>query len=321
MATANSDVSIQRLGIAFSVVNHLLFGLGRIALVWLAAAAALRNEFTAGMLVAFIAYADQFTLRASGLIDKWTDFRMLTLHAERVADIALTEPEPRADAVWTGPIPEASIELRNVSFRYAEGESWILRNCSLRIGAGESVAITGPSGCGKSTLAKLALGLLQPTEGEVLFGGIDIRKLGLNTYRQWTGSVMQDDQLFGGTIAENVSFFDPEASLEDIIAACQMAAIHEDIVRMPMGYQSRVGDMGSGLSGGQKQRVVLARALYRRPKLLVLDEATSHLDMERESLVNLAVDALAVTRLIITHRQETAGATHRCISLAGNAHS
>ena len=321
VATANSDVSIQRLGIAFSVVNHLLFGLGRIALVWLAAAAALRNEFTAGMLVAFIAYADQFTLRASGLIDKWTDFRMLTLHAERVADIALTEPEPRADAVWTGPIPEASIELRNVSFRYAEGESWILRNCSLRIEAGESVAITGPSGYGKSTLAKLALGLLQPTEGEVLFGGIDIRKLGLNTYRQWTGSVMQDDQLFGGTIAENVSFFDPEASLEDIIAACQMAAIHEDIVRMPMGYQSRVGDMGSGLSGGQKQRVVLARALYRRPKLLVLDEATSHLDMERESLVNLAVDALAVTRLIITHRQETADATHRCISLAGNAHS
>lgn len=317
VATANSDVEIQRLSIAFSLANNLLFGLGRIVLVWLAAAAALKNAFTAGMLVAFMAYADQFTLRAAGLIDKWMDFRMLRLHAERVADIALTEPESRADAAWTGPMPEASIELRNVSFRYAEGEPWILRNCSLRIEAGESVAITGPSGCGKSTLAKLVLGLLQPTEGEVLFGGIDIRKLGLNTYRPWTGSVMQDDQLFGGTLAENVSFFDPEAALENIIAACQMAAIHDDIMRMPMGYQSLVGDMGSGLSGGQKQRVILARALYRNPKLLVLDEATSHLDLERERLVNRAVDALTLTRLIITHRQETADGTHRIISLAG----
>src|SRR5690606_3733629 len=136
---------------------------------------------------------DQFTSRAAGLIDKWMDFRMLRLHAERVADIALTAPEPRAEIAWTGPVPEASVELRNVSFRYAEGEPWILKNCNLRIEAGESVAITGPSGCGKTTLAKIVLGLLEPTEGEVLFGGIDIRKLGLDTYRQWVGAVMQDD--------------------------------------------------------------------------------------------------------------------------------
>ena len=316
VAATNRDIGIQRLTIAFALGNQLMFGLGRVALIWIAATLALRNEFSAGMLVAFIAYADQFTSRAAGLIDKWMDFRMLRLHAERVADIALTAPEPRAEIAWTGPVPEASVELRNVSFRYAEGEPWILKNCNLRIEAGESVAITGPSGCGKTTLAKIVLGLLEPTEGEVLFGGIDIRKLGLDTYRQWVGAVMQDDQLFAGSIADNIGFFDPEVSMERIVAAARMAAIHEDIMRMPMGYQSLVGDMGSSLSGGQKQRVILARALYRQPRLLVLDEATSHLDVERERLVNATVQQLVLTRIIIAHRPETTAGANKIFVLS-----
>ncbi|KZC18488.1 MULTISPECIES: peptidase domain-containing ABC transporter [Rhodanobacter] len=305
VSTANREIGIQRLGIAFALSNQLMFGLGRVAMIWIAATLALDGKFSAGMLIAFIAYADQFTSRAAGLIDKWVDFRMLKLHAERVADIALTAPEKSAEAAWAGPIPEASIELHSVSFRYAEGEPWILKDCNLRIEVGESVAIVGPSGCGKSTLAKIVLGLLQPTAGEVHFGGIDIRKLGLETYRQWIGAVMQDDQLFAGSVADNISFFDPEATPVRVEAAARLAAIHEDIVVMPMGYQSLVGDMGSSLSGGQKQRVILARALYRRPKLLVLDEATSHLDINREQQVIAAVNRLAVTRLVIAHRTET----------------
>lgn len=172
VATANRTIGIQRLGIAFALSNQMLFGIGRVAMIWIAATLALKNEFSAGMLIAFIAYSDQFTSRAAGLIDKLVDFSMLKLHAERVADIALTVPEQRAETPWRGPIPEASIELCNVSFRYAESEPWILRHCNLTIEAGESVAITGPSGCGKSTLAKIVLGLLEPTEGEVKFGGI-----------------------------------------------------------------------------------------------------------------------------------------------------
>ena len=315
VAMVNRNISIQRLSIAFTLSNQLLFGIGRVAMIWIAALLALKNEFTAGALIAFIAYADQFTSRASGLIDKGVDFRMLKLHAERVADIALTTSEKSAEAAWAGPIPEASIELCNISFRYAEGEPWILHNCNLKIKAGESVAITGPSGCGKSTLAKIVLGLLEPTEGVVKFGGIDIRKLGLDTYRQWIGAVMQDDQLFAGSIADNIGFFDPDVSMERIVAAAQMAAIHEDIVAMPMGYQSLVGDMGSSLSGGQKQRVVLARALYRLPKLIVLDEATSHLDTEREQAVNATLGRLAVSRLIIAHRSETTASAGKIIFL------
>lgn len=316
VATANRGIGIQRLSIAFNLSNQLLFGTARVALIWIAATLVLKNVFTAGALIAFIAYADQFTSRAAGLIDKWVDFSMLKLHAERVADIALTESENRAETVWTGPIPEASIELCNISFRYAESEPWILRHCNMKIEAGESVAITGSSGCGKSTLAKIVLGLLYPTEGIVKIGGIDIRKLGLDTYRQCIGTVMQDDQLFAGSIADNISFFDLDTSMDRVMAAAQMAAIHEDIVDMPMGYQSLVGDMGSSLSGGQKQRMILARALYRQPKILVLDEATSHLDPIREKLIASAVEKLNITKLIIAHRESTIKSASSFIDLS-----
>lgn len=319
VSTANRDIGIQRLGIAFTLGNQLMFGIGRVVMIWIAASLALKNEFSAGMLIAFIAYADQFTSRAAGLIDKWVDFSMLKLHAERVADIALTAPEPVSEAAWSGGPPEASIELHNVGFRYAESEPWILRNCNLRIEAGESVAIVGPSGCGKSTLAKIVLGLLDPTEGEVRFGGIDIRKIGLSSYRCWIGAVMQDDQLFAGSVADNISFFDADAAPIRVEAAARLAAIHDDIVAMPMGYQSLVGDMGSSLSGGQKQRVILARALYRRPRFLVLDEATSHLDMERERLVNEAVQRLSVTRIVIAHRPETVATAGKVMRLGSSA--
>jgi ATP-binding cassette subfamily B protein RaxB len=317
VSTANRDIGIQRLTIAFALSNQMVFGIGRVAMVWIAATLALENRFSAGMLVAFIAYADQFTSRATGLVDKWVEFSMLKLHAERVADIALTEPEKAADVVWEGPVPEASIELRNVSFRYAEGEPWILKNCSLSVEAGESVAIVGPSGCGKSTLAKIVLGLLEPTEGVVCFGGIDIRKLGLDSFRQWIGAVMQDDQLFAGSVADNIGFFDPEGTPAKVEAAARLAAVHDDIAAMPMGYQSLVGDMGSSLSGGQKQRVILARALYRQPKLLVLDEATSHLDIQRERLVNAAVQRLKITRIVIAHRPETIASADKVVALHG----
>jgi ATP-binding cassette subfamily B protein RaxB len=190
-----------------------------------------------------------------------------------------------------------------------------LRQCSLSIEAGESVAIVGPSGCGKTTLAKLMLGLLAPSEGEILIGGIDIRRLGLERYRGMVGAVMQDDQLFAGSIADNIAFFDTNVSPLKVEAAARLAAVHDDVAAMPMGYQTLVGDMGSSLSGGQKQRLILARALYRRPKLLVLDEATSHLDVARERQVNVAIARMKLTRIVIAHRPETIASADQVLAM------
>lgn len=317
--TVNRTIGVQRLTITFSALSQVIFGVMHVVVIWMAALIVLDGHFTAGMLVAFVAYASQFHTRAVGLIDKLIQFWMLSLHAHRLADIALSNPEPCATVEWSRPIAEVSIEVRHLDFRYAEGEPWILKDCSFRIEAGESVAIVGLSGCGKTTLAKLMLGLLTPSGGEVLFGGVDIRKLGPATYRQLIGAVMQDDQLFAGSMADNIAFFDAHTTHEKVESAARRAAIHEDIAAMPMGYQTLVGDMGSSLSGGQKQRVILARALYRQPKLLVLDEATSHLDVERERQVNAVIQQLNLTRIVIAHRPETTMSARRVLLLENGA--
>ena len=164
---------------------------------------------------------------------------------------------------------------------------------SLRISAGESVAITGASGGGKTTLLKLIAGLLPPNEGQILVNGAPISRIGIDQYRAMMGVVMQDDQLFAGSIADNITFFADNPDLAFAEHCAKLAAVHDDIVAMPMGYGSLIGDMGTILSGGQKQRVLIARALYRRPKVLLLDEATSHLDVTRERAVNIGAPVTA----------------------------
>lgn len=315
VTTTNRDIRTQKLTIAFSAVNQALFGLGRVLLLWLAATKVLNGQLSAGMLVAFVAYADQFSSRASGLIDKLIEFRMLGLHAERLADIALSPIEIENSTSWDGPLEQGRLSVRNVSFRYSDQEPWILRNVSFDVSDGESVAICGPSGCGKTTLAKIVAGLLKPTEGEVCFADVPIEKLGMERYRSILAAVMQDDSLLAGSIAENIVFGAQVAQPERMIEAAKAAELHDDIARMPMGYQSAVGDMGSALSGGQKQRLILARALYREPKLLILDEATSHLDLACEGKVNCAIQALRTTRLIIAHRPETIASADRVVHL------
>ena len=316
--TVNREVWLAKLGLGFSTANQLIFGVERIAVIWIGALFAMQNVFSVGMLMAYLAYKDQFSGRIGSLIDKWIQFRMLRLHGERLADIVLTEPELDPGGETDAALPaHAGLEVCNLAFRYADGEPWVLRDCTFRIAPGESVAIVGASGCGKTTLVKLMLGLLAPVEGRVEVCGRDIRQFGLRNYRRGIGAVMQDDQLFAGSIHDNIAFgeegFDP-ARTE---AAARLAAIHAEIAGMPMGYQSLIGDMGTTLSGGQKQRVILARALYRNPRILFLDEATSHLDVACEKLVNEAVRGLRITKVIIAHRPETIASADRVLVMEG----
>lgn len=191
----------------------------------------------------------------------------------------------------------------------------MLRHCCLSVGEGESVAIIGPSGCGKTTLMKVMLSLLAPTEGQVKVGDQALSQLGVADFRRSIGAVMQDDQLFAGTIADNICFFDTNRNWQRIEQVATLAAIHDEIVGMPMGYYSFIGDMGSMLSGGQKQRIVLARALYSQPRILFLDEATSHLDVDKERLINNAVRSLNITKIIVAHRPETVRSADRVLRM------
>jgi ATP-binding cassette subfamily B protein RaxB len=267
------------------------------------------------MLFAFVSYKEQFSARISGLIDKAIELKMLGVQGERLADIVLTEPEPDAPPIPVAVGTDASLEVRDLSFRYADTEPFVLQGCSLRIEHGESVAIVGASGGGKTTLLKVMLGLLTPTDGEVRVGGINIQKLGIQQYRALVGAVMQDDQLFAGSIADNIAFFDPSADHSRIEHAAKLAAVHDEIMAMPMQYNTLIGDMGAALSGGQRQRLLLARALYKQPAILFLDEATSALDIRKEKAVNDAVKALNLTRIIIAHRPETIASADRVIVL------
>ena len=312
----NQDLVTQKLGLGFRSANGLVFGVERISIVWLGALLVLDSAFSIGMLFAFMSYKDQFSARVAGLIDKMIDLRMLNLQGERLADIVLTPPEQAAQDAAAQAM-DASLEVRELSFRYSDMEPFVLLNCSFSVAPGESVAIVGASGGGKTTLVKLMLGLLAPTDGKIFAGGLDIQKLGIDRYRKLVGTVMQDDQLFAGSIADNICFFDPSPDQSAVEHFARMAAVHDDIAAMPMGYNTLIGDMGAALSGGQKQRILLARALYKRPRLLFLDEATSALDVPKEKAVNDAIRSLKLTRIIIAHRPETIASAERVIVLQG----
>jgi ATP-binding cassette subfamily B protein RaxB len=315
----NADLRTQKLQLLYKLINGLLFGVENILIIWLGAKLVLDGNFTVGVLMAFLAYKGQFDTRVSSLIDKYFEVKMLQLQGERLADIVTTEPETGQETnlhLIDKELP-ATLSVQNVRYRYAEQEPYVLDGVTFTINEGESVAIVGPSGCGKTTLLNVLLGILPASEGDVMIGGANVKHIGVNALRATIGTVLQDDVLFAGSIADNISFFDPEANQAWIEQCAAMAAIAPDIMAMPMGYNTLVGDMGTVLSGGQKQRVLLARALYKRPKILFLDEATSHLDVAKEQEVNAAIKALAMTRIIVAHRPETIASANRVIVLVG----
>ena len=313
----SANVRLGRAKIAFATTNDALFALESVVTIYLAARLALNNSLTIGMIFAFMSYKQHFTEKAVQLVEKALDFRILELHLERLADIALSPLERGhdQDLAYMRQI-RGRIELRNVSFRYAETEPFVLEDISFVIEPGEFVTITGPSGAGKTTLIKIMLGLLEPTRGEVVIDAVPLSTIGPRAYREHVGAVMQEDQLLSGSVADNICFFDPAFDQDRMIQCTQLAGIHEEIMAMPMSYNSLIGDMGSSLSGGQKQRVLLARALYRQPRILFLDEGTAHLDVENEININDALKRLQMTRVSVAHRPEISRGASRMLRIA-----
>lgn len=315
----NADVRVARIGIWQSSANLLIFGIENIVTVWLAIGFVIAGAgFSVGMVFAYMAYKTQFIQKAAALIDQGIAFKMLGLHLERLSDIALSQE----DKSFGGSCDietslKGRIELRDVFYRYAPSDPLVLDGVDLVIEPGEHVAITGPSGGGKSTLVKLLLGLVEPDSGDVLADGLPLARFGYKSFHAQVAAVLQEDSLFAGTLADNIALFDERIDMDRVVASAAAAAIHDDIMRMPMGYETLVGDMGSTLSGGQKQRVLLARALYRQPKILLMDEGTAHLDAMHEQAVNQAISAMGITRIIIAHRRETIEIADRVLVMAG----
>ena len=309
-----------RIGVWGEIASALIFGLLNVLLIWFGAHAIVAGTLTVGMLVAFLAYKVHFVGRSVGLVDKLLQFRLAGIHLERIADIVEALPEKgighAARASTFDPVVASGrIEIRDIWYRYGENEPYVISGLSLSVAPGEHVAIAGPSGSGKSTLFKILIGLTVPERGEVLVDGRPLRTIDLRSYRQNIGVVMQNDDLLSGSLIGNISFFSSKPDLERVEECCRLAGIEDDIVSMPMGYYTLVGDMGDVLSGGQKQRLLLARALYRNPRILFLDEATSHLDADQERHLVREVSALDVTRVVIAHRHETLRHADRVITL------
>lgn len=278
--------------------------------------------------MAFFAHKGRFGGSINALIDQWIAFKMIEVHLDRLADIAFTDAEDidnhadlSAESNRSGamtrysqpPLIKGKIEVRNLTFSYGENENPVFENLSFIIEPGETVAIVGPSGCGKTTLLRCLMGMLQPAKGEILIDDIPLDKV--VGYRSQICGVMQDDQLLSGSVSDNIACFAPHVDTDKVIACAKMACIHEEIMAMPMQYETLIGDMGSSLSGGQKQRVILARAAYREPRMLFMDEATSHLDMQNESIINYHVKNLQITRVLVAHRAETIASAGRKFDL------
>ncbi|EQA6226673.1 peptidase domain-containing ABC transporter [Enterobacter ludwigii] len=314
--TINTEIKITKMDLLFGGVNSLITACEQIAMLWLGSRLIIDNDITIGMFIAFGVFREQFADRVWSLTNFLTKLRMMHLHNERVADIALnTQEKKKPDREILKTMKPVALEINALSYRYDDHSAAVFRGLSFQVLAGESVAITGPSGAGKTTLMRVLCGLFEPQTGSVMIDGNDIQQLGLNNYRKIIGCVMQDDKLFSGSIRENICGFDENADYEWMEECARASFIHGAIVKMPMGYDTLVGELGEGLSGGQKQRIFIARALYRKPGILFMDEATSALDEESETYVNQAIKKLNITRIIIAHRQSTIASVERVIRL------
>jgi len=262
------------------------------------------DGFTVGMLVAFQMFASRMSQPMLRIVGLWQQFQQADIAVKRLGDILDMPQEPHTLTPQRENAGQGKIELKDLAFRYSEQLPWLYQNLTLTLKPGRLTVLMGPSGCGKSTLAKLLLGFYQPNAGQIQLDGKDLRTLAANELRSVFGVVPQETILFSGTLYDNLVMAHPHANFDEVIQACKLAEIHEVIEQLPEGYQTEIGERGTGLSGGQKQRIAIARALLKRPKILIFDEAVSNLDTQTAEHFAKTINKLKgkVTMLFITHQ-------------------
>lgn len=312
--STNAQVEAEKLNILFKGASTLIFGLQSVLIVWLSVDRVLHGLMSVGEVFAFVMYQEQFKARTTQFVDRLYEFRMLSLQTERLSDIVFEKPEVMAEEIQEAAERNASVEVKSLSFRYSDTDPWLLKNVNFSVQPGECVAVVGQSGAGKSTLLKLISGLLRPQEGDIVIAGVSVTDRCVS-FAGKVGFVLQDDVLFAGTIAENVAFASDTLDMERVRECARLACLDREIEAMPMGYNTLVGYMGSALSGGQQQRLLLARALYPAPAILILDEATSHLDIKTEKRIASMLSELGMTRIFAAHRPDTIAIADRILML------
>jgi len=301
----NASMARQRVELVSRAVTWLVRATGPAAVLLAGAPAAVDRSISVGGLVTAFAMASAASMATASVVGDLLNFSLLRGHVARLADVFDAEPERAGGRMVERRTFRGDIDIRGVWFRYAVNAPWVLKDVNLTVPAGSTLALVGRSGSGKSTLATLIATLDQPTTGRVLYDGIPSDEIDLRSIRSMIGTVTQQSFIFGGTIHENVSLRNFEGDPGDVVVAARDARVHDDIMAMPMGYNTPVGESGSSLSGGQRQRLALARALVGRPRLLILDEATSAVDGEVESQILRALAAHECTTILVAHRLST----------------
>lgn len=302
--TINSEIRIGKLTLGFEFIDAFLTGTCQVLVVFVGATQVIEGILSIGMLYAFMSYQRHFNSAMISLIDQLTKIMMIKLHLERLADIALTPKEPGLDNLSAFSVPmQGVIALKDASFRYSPMDPLIVEHLNININPGEAVAIYGPSGSGKSTIINMLSGLMQPTDGCLYIDHQPLKVFGMRAYRANTGAVLQSDSLLSGNVRENISFSNTAHDDQAIERAARLAEIHHEIMAMPMGYDSLIGDMGTALSLGQQQRILIARALYHKPRVIFMDEGTAHIDAKTEIRIMQKIRELGISCVFISHNK------------------
>jgi subfamily B ATP-binding cassette protein HlyB/CyaB len=311
--------STRQLSNTYNVAANALEQTMTLAILCVGALLVMRNDgFTIGMLVAFQMFAGRMSQPMLRLASLWQEFQQASIAVKRLGDIMDAPAEPYALTPSRTVGGKGEVEVKDVAFRYSDEHPVLFRNLNLTLRPGKLTVLTGPSGSGKSTLAKLLLGFFQPEDGRILIDGRDVRHFSANELRQYFGVVPQETVLFSGTIYENLLAANPNAAFNDVVTACRVAEIHEVIEKLPKGYNTEIGEHGVGLSGGQKQRLAIARAVLKRPRILIFDESTSNLDQSTAERFAQTVNKLKgmATMLFITHQMPKGLAVDEVFTLA-----